>query len=131
MNYRSINDLNEDIKEFIYKLPEDLDLIVGVPRSGLLAGNLIALYLNLPFTDEEGLCEGRVSQGGVRSGDNFDFGTCRKVLVVDDSVLTGNSIRAVKSRIESANLPYKIYYAAVYVTAESYKEVDFWLYAYD
>jgi orotate phosphoribosyltransferase len=126
VNYRSISDLNRDIKEFTCKLPGDLDLIVGIPRSGLLVGNLIALYLNLPFTDVEGLCKGRASQGGARSGVRFDFGTCKKVLVVDDSVLTGNSIRAVKSAIQSANLPYQIYYAAVYVTTESHEKVDFW-----
>lgn len=126
MNYRSISDLNEDIKEFIYNLPEDLDLIVGIPRSGLLVGSLIALHLNLPLTDVEGLCERRVLQGGLRLGDKFDFDTCKKVLVVDDSVLTGRSMRGVKSAIRAANLPYQIYYAAIYVTAESYKEVDFW-----
>jgi orotate phosphoribosyltransferase len=39
MNYRTIQNLNKDIKALIPKLPADLDLIAGVPRSGLLAAN--------------------------------------------------------------------------------------------
>lgn len=126
MNYRSISDLNEDIKEFIHKLPGDLDLIVGIPRSGLLVGNLIALYLNLPLTDVEGLCERRVLQSGPRVGNEFDFDACKKVLIVDDSFLTGHSMAAVKSVIGAANLPYEIYYAVIYITSQYQGEVDFW-----
>lgn len=61
MNYRSIVDLNSDIKKWISELPNDLDLIVGIPRSGLLVANLLALHLNLPLTDVEGLIENRIS----------------------------------------------------------------------
>ena len=126
MNYRSIKDLNEDVREFVHTLPGDLDLIVGIPRSGLLVGNLIALYLNLPLTDVVGLCERRVLHGGLRLGSHFDFDACRKVLVVDDTVLAGHSMRAVKPAIEAASLPYEIRYAAIYVTSEYRGEVDYW-----
>ena len=66
MNYRSINDLNKTIIDNLYLLPRDIDLIVGVPRSGLLAANLLALYLNLPMTDVKGLLEGRTISSGKR-----------------------------------------------------------------
>ena len=48
MNYRSIADLNHTILKQLHMLPRDFDLVVGVPRSGMLPANLIALYLNLP-----------------------------------------------------------------------------------
>jgi orotate phosphoribosyltransferase len=126
VNYRSINDLNEDVKAFVHKLPRDLDLIVGIPRSGLLVANLIALYLNLPFTDVDGLRERRIFQSGLRLGKKFGFDKCKKVLVVDDSVFAGKSMKAVKSIIDSANLPYQIYYAAVYATSRYHGEIDLW-----
>ncbi len=126
MNYKTIKDLSKDIKALVPKLPVDLDLIVGIPRSGLLVGNLIALYLNLPFTDVESLCEGRVLQSGPRLDSKFDFDKCKKVLVVDDTVFAGHSMRAAKSAIRAANLPYEIYYAAIYVTSRYHGEVDFW-----
>jgi len=51
MYYRSINDLNNIILQRLHILPKDFDLIVGVPRSGMLPANLLALYLNKPYTD--------------------------------------------------------------------------------
>ena len=45
MNYRSISDLNNIILQRLSILPRDFDLIVGVPRSGMLPANLLALYL--------------------------------------------------------------------------------------
>lgn len=107
-------------------MPTDLNLIVGIPRSGLLVGNLIALYLNLPLTDVEGLCERRVLQSGLRLDSKFDFNKCKKVLVVDDTISAGHSMRAVKSTIRAANLPYEIYYAAIYVASRYQGELDFW-----
>ena len=128
MNYRTIEDLNKDIKALVPKLPADLDLIVGVPRSGLLAASLLTLYLNLPFTDVDGLCERRVLEAGLyRQFSNvFDFSQCKKVLVVDDSIHSGATMEKAKSAIQHANLPYKIYYTAVYVTSTSQEFVDFW-----
>ena len=58
MHYRSVADLNEDIKANLHKIPEDVTLIVGVPRSGMLAANLIALYLNIPLTDIDNFIAG-------------------------------------------------------------------------
>ena len=128
MNYRTIEDLNRDVKGLIPKLPATLDLVVGIPRSGLLAASLLALHLNLPVTDVDGLCEKRVLETGLyrRFGRVFDFSRCRKVLVIDDSINSGASMKKAKSAIQRANLPYDINYAAVYVTCTNYESVDFW-----
>jgi len=128
MNYRSVADLNSDIKQWIPKLPNDLDLIVGIPRSGLLVANLLGLYLNLPVTDVEGLCEGRIFQAGPRldSAEIPDLSTGHKVLVVDDSICSGTEMKQVRSRLENAELPHQIYYAAVYVSPQGHRYVDFW-----
>lgn len=128
MNYRSIADLNVAIKQWISELPEDLDLIVGVPRSGLLVAILLGFYLNLPITDVEGLCEGRILQAGQRLGSAEipDLSTEHKVLVVDDSVNSGIQMKQVRLRIESAGLPHRINYAAVYVSPQGHRYVDYW-----
>jgi len=128
MNYRSIADLNSDIKLWIPELPNDLDLIVGIPRSGMLVANLLSLYLNLPLTDVEGLCDGRIFQSGPRldSVRTNVLSKSSKVLIVDDSVYSGMEIKRVRSKIKSTGLPHQIYYAAVYVTPQGYSCVDFW-----
>jgi len=51
MNYRNISDLNKIILKKLSIIPRDIDLIVGVPRSGMMPANLLALYLNKPYTD--------------------------------------------------------------------------------
>lgn len=128
MNYRNITNLNSDIKCWISELPHDLDIIVGIPRSGLLVANLLALYLNLPMTDVEGLCENRILQAGPRlEGDRMpDLSKPKKVLVVDDSVCSGAQMRKVKSKLKNLEHLHRIYYAALYVTPQGCDYVDFW-----
>jgi len=127
MNYRSIADLNSAIKKWIIQLPKDFDLIAGIPRSGLLVANLLALYLNKPMTDVDGLCKGKILNAGPRlSGKKLDFEKIKKVLVVDDSVCSGNEMKRTKAKINKTNFPFNIYYGAVYVTPQGTKKVDFW-----
>jgi len=128
MNYRSISNLNSDIKYWVSELPDDLDIIVGIPRSGLLVANLLALYLNLPMADVEGLCENRMLQAGPRlEGDRIlDLSKPKKVLVVDDSVCSGAQMREVKSKLKNMGHLHQIYYAALYVTPQGCDYVDFW-----
>lgn len=66
MNYRSIKDLNETILRELHVIPRDIDLIVGVPRSGMMPANLMALYLNLPYTDIHSFINGYIYKLGAR-----------------------------------------------------------------
>jgi len=121
MNYRSVADLNRDIIAWAKLLPRDLELIVGIPRSGLLAANLLALHLNLPMTDVEGLVCGRVFACGQRTSGRIDGPTFlsvpRKVLIVDDTVSAGQQKQLVRQLITSASLPHVILYGAVYAAS--------------
>ena len=60
----------------------------------MLVANLLALHLNLPLTDLEGLLSGRMISAGGRIDavalQNL-LSTKRRILVVDDSVLGGTS----------------------------------------
>ncbi|CAN5663688.1 phosphoribosyltransferase family protein [soil metagenome] len=126
MNYRNMAQLSDAIWSWSASLPADIDLIVGIPRSGLLAANLVALYRNLPLTDLEGFIEGRSITTGRRFARDrlADSAKPWKVLVVDDSVQTGGAMAEAKSRIAAANLPHDILYGAVYVGPGSDRHVD-------
>ena len=128
MNFRSIANLNQVIVGALPKIPRDIDLVVGIPRSGLLAANMLALHLNLPLTDMRGLIQGRLLQSGRRMGDTRAdfFDTIRKVLIVDDSVNSGTAMRRARKELELAGLEYELVYSACYVTAESRDLVDLW-----
>ena len=127
INYRSIQDLNATIIKGIPNLPGDIGLIVGIPRSGLLAANILALHLNLPLTDIQGLMENRVIESGERCNtkpkNRYAAGK-RTVLVVDDSVASGNTIRKVKQRLFKSNIEDNVIYCGIYVSSESQHHVD-------
>lgn len=127
MNYKSFADLADDIKDWLIKLPNDYDLIVGVPRSGMLPANLLALYRNLPLTDIQGLMERRLLYSGRRINikDNQLFSKKDlKVLILDDSVNSGKQMKVVRNRVDSKDCHFDIDYGAVYTSNNGRRVVD-------
>jgi orotate phosphoribosyltransferase len=127
VNYRSIANLNDDVLDWSRRLPRDLDLIVGIPRSGLIVANLLALHLNLPLADVDGLLQGRSFGAGPRLATNLSPGNGVEpltILVVDDSVWSGGQMAAVRQRIEACRLPHRVLYGAVYVLPSAVAMVD-------
>ena len=128
MEYRSVSDLNMCLVRNLYRLPRDIDLVVGVPRSGLLPANLIALHLNLPLTDLKGLIEQRLIASGPRMGRRIEsFDDVKRVLVVDDSVNSGAEMKRVRALLEEENPDCEIVLLAIYVTPGAEDFVDMWL----
>lgn len=137
MNFRSVAQLSDQVLGWSKRLPQDIELIVGVPRSGLLVANLLAVYRNLPLTDVEGLLEGRVlatgkwkrgaldAQGSENGARARFLSEPRNILVVDDSVGSGTTMSETRRRIEAARLPHQIRYGAVYAAPGSEGAVDF------
>jgi orotate phosphoribosyltransferase len=125
MFYRSMNDLNQAIVAWTRVLPRSLDLIVGIPRSGLLVANMIALYMHRPVGDVEGLLSGRQFDSGPRLDRPAAEGRPLDILVVDDSLWSGAQMAEARRRIEAAGLPHRIRYGAVYIAPGSADMVDF------
>ena len=127
MEFRSYADLARTLTKNRLRVPPDVDVVVSIPRSGIIPATMLALALNRPMTDVEGLLAGRL----ISAGDTRRFRPlpqtlrdCRHALVVDDSILSGNTLSKVRQRIADARLPLKITYAAVYATQESARLVD-------
>ena len=126
MNYKSVADLNDDAHRFARDHPIDVDLVVGIPRSGLLAANLLCLYLDVPMTDVDRLCEGKLMDTGARDRENRSFGDVDSVLVVDDSVKSGRQMTETRRRLGERDFPFEISYGAIYVSPQGHKYVDYW-----
>lgn len=126
INYRSIASLNRDVLCWLQELPREIDIVVGIPRSGLLVANLLSLHLDIPLTDVEGFINGRIIQTGVRyNGDTKELlSSAKKILVVDDSVFQGTQMRAIRAKIEQAKISHEVIYGAVYVKPGSQNIVD-------
>lgn len=96
----------------------EIGAVAGIPRSGLLAANAIALALGVPLlslTDQ-----GLVSLGMGHRSRNLK--TIGRILVVDDSVNSGRAIQHAKN-ILGANPD--VVFGGVYVHPERRKLVDY------
>ncbi len=127
MNFKTYEDLTSCIIRNLYKVPRDIDLIVGIPRSGTMVANIMALYLNLPFTDVDNFLEGGVIKtGSTRKCKNWikRFEDAENILVVDDSISSGKATNEVKERLKGKNVVCKITYLAVYALSISCKKTD-------
>ncbi|MBI1687015.1 phosphoribosyltransferase family protein [Caulobacter hibisci] len=95
MHFRSIADLHADILSGLHKIPRDVDVVVGVARSGMLPATMIALALNVPLAEMNSFAHGRLLGSGKTrrvKRMNVDFEDVRHALVVDDSIDTGGSM---------------------------------------
>lgn len=125
MYYRNIADLNRIILKRLSIIPRDFDLIVGIPRSGMLPANLLALYLNKPYTDINSFLNGHIYKAGARS-QFFDIKDFRKILVVDDSIASGAAMEKCKESFKDLSSDFSISYCAVYVIPGKEKMVDYY-----
>lgn len=126
MNFRSIAQLSDQLVAWTKRLPPDIDVVVGIPRSGMLVASIVACYRSVPLTDVDGFVEGRCFRTGRTKAGSLSVGGAeeahlrfleqpRRALVLDDSVWSGGSIRRTRERIEAAGLPHDVVYGAVYV----------------
>ncbi len=127
MNFRTYEDLAKIISNNLYKIPKDIDLVVGVPKSGLMAASIIALHLNLPLTDIDSLFEDSMYQSGRTKRRNNWIkkpSQARKVLVVDDSSASGKTFNQIKKQLNHSKYKDKVNYLVVFVTEETKKLPD-------
>lgn len=127
MNYRSLADLNDAIITNLHRLPADIDLVVGIPRSGLLAANLLSLVSNIPLTDLDSFLEGRIySSGTTKRTEHLhrNLANMRRILVLDDSISSGKAMREARNKIANSGLQAEIIFAAVYGIESSHPDAD-------
>jgi len=108
----------------LHVIPRDFDLIVGVPRSGMMPANLMALYLNLPYTDIHSFINGYIYKSGARR-QFFDRAEYKKILVVDDSIASGSALKECQDSLKHMNKNFDFKYCVVYTTPEKKHLVDF------
>jgi uncharacterized HAD superfamily protein/hypoxanthine phosphoribosyltransferase len=123
LNYKTYSDLLLDIKNNISQLPSDIDLVVGIPRSGMIPAYMIGFALNTKVCSfDELMYEINITSGErpLKEGGNT-------ILIVDDSSYNGNSMKRAKRALSNKDTTgKKIYFLAVYVTEEAREYVDFW-----
>ena len=100
LNVRSFVDLNMAIVRNLHRIDRDsFDIVVGIPRSGLLVATLLATHMQKPLADVEGYVTGQsYRRYNIRVSGN-------RVLLVDDSSNKGRAmdwaVKRVKKRAAS------------------------------
>ncbi|MBO4691059.1 MAG: hypothetical protein J5621_09340 [Paludibacteraceae bacterium] len=120
MTYTSFSDLANTIRKNLWKVPSDIGLIVGVPRSGLLAALVLGEMLNKPVIDLDGFIEGKQPQIGSR-GRLIAQGVASRVLVLDDTVYSGGSMERVRAKLQHVQ-SVPILYGCIYAEGRDAKE---------
>ena len=127
MNFVTVAELNKDIVRNLHHIPRDIDLIVGIPRSGMLVATLIALYLNKPLADLDSFIAGKFqSVGRTKNTDKCvtKYEEIRKLLVVEDSCNSGNSVREACKKMEACNQKIEYLILAAYISHSTKSLVD-------
>jgi uncharacterized HAD superfamily protein/hypoxanthine-guanine phosphoribosyltransferase len=128
MHFKSFGDLARDISRNLAQVPLDVDLIVGIPRSGMMAASMLALMLNKKFCDVASLLDNRSLQHGrTRIPSNGDLAyplQARTVLILDDSVDSGASMRNVLAELEALREGRTFITAAVYASKRGTSAID-------
>lgn len=125
-NYRDFNFVNALIANNLQKIPSDVDLVVGIPRSGLIVSTLIAEYTNKPSTDIFSYLAGvgnyKLNSGSFAPSTNYE--AVHTVLLVDDAMGVGLTMERAKSMISAKFPNVKIITCVAFVEAFSVEKVD-------
>ena len=127
MKYITISDLSDTIRKNIWKIPRDIDFIIGIPRSGMIGASIIASYLNVPLIDIESFINGFQPWGGLR----LEYFTkthvkTNKVLVIDDTVSSGRAMNETRKKISPFN-DIQFIYTCIYLEGWGESSVDLYL----
>lgn len=110
-NYRDYNYINALIFNNLYRIPIDIDAVIGIPRSGMLTATIIAEFRSLPMTDIFSFVSGVEttfinSEGSLSK--QFRKDNIRHILLVDDTVGTGktleNAVNLIKSKFDHMDI---------------------------
>lgn len=83
------------------------------------AASMLALHRNIVLGDSESLAGGRFFSGGARSPIKLP----KKLLVLDDSLLSGKQMSATKSKLAGSKV--RIDYACMYIKPGMTRHVDY------
>lgn len=127
MKFISIADLACTIRKNFSKIPHDVDFVMGIPRSGILAGSIVSEFLNVPLIDVDSFVFGASPTGGRRLALRQKIDSEKqKALVIDDTIFNGGSMDEARKKLKPFEEEYDFVYCVVYLEGPC-KNIDIWL----
>lgn len=116
----TLNELVAWTNEWLKSFPTTYDIIVGIPRSGLLVASIIALKLGKPITTPELFIKDHVWMSKLMD----KKGEYKNILLIDDSLTSGGSMKESFQLLCSHCKNINITKAVLIVTEKSKDLVD-------
>ncbi len=116
----TFQDATTYILTWLKTLPNDYDLVIGIPRSGLWVASTIALKLGKPLSTPTAYVRGETWQSlHIQKRD------VHSVLLVEDDVLYGKQILKAKQQLQQFQPSLKVTTASLFATSNGRKLVDY------
>ena len=125
--YVSIADLTHDVRAHLHRIPRDIDLVVGIPRSGMIPAYLIGLYTNRIVIDVNGFIHNRMPGKGCTraAGVSIEAPQAAKhILLVDDSIASGQSLQKALQSVSESGFRGRISTCAAIAHPSKTRDVD-------
>lgn len=101
------------------RVPSDIDCVIGIPRSGVIFASIIATKRGLPLATPDLFIRGEIWQTKARVKPE----DMRKVLLVDDSVFSGEQLDATIELLKGFNPELEILPAMLITSAMSSEKI--------
>lgn len=122
MDYITYNNLIEDIKNNLWKIPRDIDGIIAIERSGIVPAMVISQYVNIPMA----LFNTFLSHSSENINELFEpHGeklmnkpkNTKKYLIIDDTVCSGKQMKEKIDTIKAIHPEFTYVSCVMYLDA--------------
>ena len=121
LQFYNLNDSFKLCEEWSLNIPNDYDVIIGVPRAGLMFANILACRFGRPLSTPDNFLRGEM----WFSHDAPLPPKITKVLLVEDSIGAGIQINSAYQRIKEAFPQMHIEKAGLFVVPQSADKLDY------
>jgi hypoxanthine phosphoribosyltransferase len=116
MNYRNLQDISKLIRANLKVIPREIDAVIGIPRSGMIAASMIATLMNKPLSEASTFFAGRM---WAQRGNSHTVKSDGLFLIVDDSISGGQTMKYIESSLRGVHRQARFLTLAVYRKEQS------------
>jgi hypothetical protein len=122
MNLRSVGDMDRTIANNLWRLDRSkFDVIVGIPRSGMIPASILATYLQMPLASLDGYLAGIVHG---RSGRKL--AASERILLIDDTSNKGGAMARAVAMLPKGVKAVRCAVYGPYQVDDPSKIIDVW-----
>jgi len=121
--YRSMPTTIRDTLRLCEMIETDFDIVVAIPRSGMVVGSIISVLFGKPLTTPDVLAEGRVWMSN-KVGEVQDITSETRLLLVDDGIQYGSAFENAIFQIRRKYPCIKIKTVVLYAHNGTKNKVD-------